>query len=311
MTERYALVANPTARSGRGQRTWRTIEEHLARAGVGHRLRISEYSGHAVALAREEADRGSEVVVAVGGDGTINEVLCGLMQTQASRRAALGILYTGTSPDVCRFHGIPVDLPRAIETLLTGCRRSVDVGEILFCRDEAGEPARAWFLCSVNVGVGAAVARASNGGLRRYLGDFLGTLCATLQALSGYEPVDLSCVVDGEPVTLERVVNITVGKNPFIASGLKVVSPIASDDGRMYLMAVKGFSWWGIVRSLPQLYHGTFQHHPNNLFQFIHSFVCTARSGAVEFDGDPHGFLPCTVTLEPRAIELIVPAEGA
>ena len=76
-------------------------------------------------------------------------------------------------------------------------------------------------------------------------------------------------------------------------------------------MAVKGFSWWGIVRSLPQLYHGTFQHHPNNLFQFIHSFVCTARSGAVEFDGDAHGFLPCTITLEPRAIELIVPAEGA
>jgi diacylglycerol kinase (ATP) len=311
MTEPYALIANPTARSGRGRRGWRSIEEQLERAGVRYRLRVSEYSGHATLLAREEADRGTDVVVAVGGDGTINEVLCGVMQSEASRRPALGILYTGTSPDVCRFHGIPLGLPLAIATLLAGHRRRVDVGAIRFCRGAPGETEKAWFLCSANLGVGAAVARASNGGLRRYLGDFLGTLCATLGALLGYQPLDLSCVVDGEPVTLERVINVTVGKNPFIASGLKVVSPIASDDGRMYLMVVKGFSWWGIARCLPRLYRGTFQHHPNNLFRFIQSFTCTARGGAVEFDGDPHGFMPCTIELERRALELIVPAEGA
>jgi diacylglycerol kinase (ATP) len=318
---RYALICNPHARSGRGRRAWGSIAKELDDAGVPYRLRVSEHAGHAIAIAEEEATQGTEVLVAVGGDGTVSEVLCGLMRAQCpgQRRPALGILYTGTSPDICRFHRIPLDLTQATTSLLAGCRRAVDVGEIRFRRDGSGAAAtatesdgqgRAWFLCSVNLGIGAAVARGSNGGLRKYFGDFLGTLLSMLGAIARWKPIDFTCAVDGEKMTLQRVINITVGKNPHIASGLKAVSPIEVDDGKMYLMVVKGFSLWGFLGNIPKLYRGTFQHHPNNLFRFIRSFSCPDTMGAqrVEFDGDARGFLPCSIELRHRALELIVPA---
>jgi YegS/Rv2252/BmrU family lipid kinase len=308
---RYALICNPYARSGRGRRAWGSIAKELDAAGVSYRLRVSQHAGHAIAIAEEEATQGTEVLVAVGGDGTVSEVLCGLMRAECpgQRRPALGILHTGTSPDICRFHRIPVDLTQAAKSLLAGCRRVVDVGEIHF-RHEGGGDAAAWFLCSVNLGIGAAVAQGSNSGLRKYFGDFVGTLLSMVGAVLRWKPIDFTCAVDGEKMTLRRVINITVGKNPHIASGLKAVSPIEVDDGQMYLMVVKGFSLWGFLGNIPKLYRGTFQHHPNNLFRFIRSFSCPDTAGAerVEFDGDARGFLPCSIELRHRALELIVPA---
>jgi len=320
---RYALICNPTAKSGKGQRTWARMQALLDAAAVPYRLRISEYAGHAIVLAEQEAERGTEVLVAVGGDGTISEVLCGLMRATvpAGKRPALGIIYTGTSPDICRFHGIPLELEAAVQNLIADQQTPIDVGEIEFVPDtrardgrvEAAstnaERGRAWFLCSVNLGIGAAVAEGSNSGLRKYFGDFLGTLLSLVYAVLSFSPVDFECVADGAPLSLARVLNITVGKNPFIASGLKVTTPIAADDGKMYLFAVKGFSLLGFFLNVAQMYKGTFQAHPNNLFRFVHTVSCpyNPRAPRVEFDGDPRGTLPCTITLRPLGLRLVVP----
>lgn len=312
----FALICNPTARSGRGRRAWRAIQAKLDAAGASYVLLESQHARHAVELAAEQAQLRVPVVVAVGGDGTINEVLEGLMLGAPipSERPALGILYTGTSPDVCRFHRIPLELDEAIATLLAEHRRPVDVGEIRYRnanRASGSDPdTLGWFLCSVNLGMGASVAAGSNQGLRRYLGDTLGTLVSLVQSLIRFSAADLLCSVDGKALRLASVLNLTIGKNPHIASGIRLGIPMEPDDGSLYLFAVRGFSLLGFLTQIPHLYRGTFQDHPNNYHCRLTSFECSSfpSDNAVEFDGDPHGFLPCTIRTVPQALSLIVPA---
>jgi diacylglycerol kinase family enzyme len=314
---RYALICNPTAQSGRGRRAWREIQKRMDASGVSYTLLPSEFAGHAVTLAAEQTRRGTPVVVAVGGDGTINEVLQGLMQGVgvSDRRPAFGIIYTGTSPDVCRYHRIPLDLNRAIETLLAENCHPVDVGEIHFhaAPDQSSDAEfdrHGWFLCSVNLGMGASVAQGSNEGLRRRFGDTLGTMLSLIRTVVRFTPADVACSVDGKELGLTRVLNLTIGKNPHIASGIRLGIDIHPDDGSLYLLATCGFSPLGFLGQLRSLYRGTFQDHPNNYCCRLQSFRCStfAAANAVEFDGDPHGYLPCSIRLLPRALSLIVPA---
>jgi diacylglycerol kinase family enzyme len=169
--------------------------------------------------------------------------------------------------------------------------------------------ALSWFLCSVNLGIGASVAQGSNGGLRRYLGDGLGTLVSLFKTVVKHTPFDITCTVDGEGLRLTQVLNLTIGKNPYIASGIRLGVPIEPDDGTLYLFAARGFTLWGFLARLPMLYRGTFQDHPNNYSCKLKSFSSPLLrdAPAVEFDGDPRGFLPCAIRVLPKALTLVVP----
>ena len=101
---RPLLIQNPGSRSGRGRSLWEPWTRGLLEAGVPFNTVVTKAPGHARRLAREKV--GYDTVVAVGGDGTINEVMDGILTSRRPHRA-MGVLYAGTSPDFCRFHGIP------------------------------------------------------------------------------------------------------------------------------------------------------------------------------------------------------------
>ena len=295
------LIMNPASRAGRGRRLWERWEAGLRFAGVPFTCATTEAPGHAMALARDEAD--ADTVVAVGGDGTINEVLDGVIQ---SGRAGvrMGVLYSGTSPDFCRFHGIPTEPKQALNALLAGRARRVDAARIEF-RDARDEVRRAHFGCSSNVGLGAAVARFSNG-VRGVLGDALGTGLAVLRAVLRTPPVDLELEIDGQPCPLASVNNLTVLKNPHIASGLRLNVDLRPDDGRLWLVAVHGRSRAGLCALLPRFYSGTAVAAEGVLVRRCARVRIRAqRACEVEFDGDPRGALPADIQVLPGALALI------
>ncbi|HEY3378020.1 MAG TPA: diacylglycerol kinase family protein [Armatimonadota bacterium] len=295
------LIMNPGSRAGRGQRRWAGWEAMLRRAGVAYRCVYTEHAGHAVALARQAS--GVETVVAVGGDGTINGVLDGLMQAQRPD-VKMGVLYAGTSPDFCRFHGIPSDPERAMTALLAGAMRRVDVARISY-RDAEGRECVAHFGCSCNIGLGATTARLANR-WRRYLGDVPGTAAALLRALWADQRVDLELVVDGEPLPLPQVNNLSVIKNPYLASGLRLQVDIAPNDGALYLVAISGRSRLGMCRAIPACYSGAVVQAPGVLVRPCRAVQVRARQAQeIEFDGDPRGVLPVTIEVLPQALVLL------
>ncbi len=314
---RLSLVCNPTAQSGRGKLLWSSIESALRVAGISYEMRVSEYAGHAVVLARDAARR-AETVVAVGGDGTINEVLCGLM-TSGVDKPRMGVIYTGTSPDVCRYHKIPArDVTAAVALLARNNTVDVDVGRISYLK--ASNPARrlpvcegdadvetSYFLCSVNLGVGARVATGANLGLRRYFGDFLGTLLSSIHAVLTYGGGDFEYFADNQMQRANNVLNLTVGKNPYIASGLRIPADIREHDGQLYLFVMNNLGRFRALAVLPKLYSGSITQDSRFAVQYLKEFQCdyVAEAPDVEFDGDHRGYLPCSISVAPRALRLV------
>lgn len=121
---RHLIIINPQARHGEATKSAPIVERLLAH--IPHDTVETVSPGHAVDLAADAA--GYDIVVAVGGDGTVHEVLNGLMRQPLERRPALAILPTGSGNDTCRTMGVPFDLAEAALLLATGVRRRFDVG---------------------------------------------------------------------------------------------------------------------------------------------------------------------------------------
>jgi YegS/Rv2252/BmrU family lipid kinase len=312
---KYFLVLNPTAKSGKGRKKWKLIFEELLKNKVDFEYKVSEYAGHSIDLAKDAAQNDYNVVVAVGGDGTINEVLSGIMASNCAKKPSLGILYTGTSPDVCRYHGISLDLKKAINQLINAKPTLTDIGRVCYFKTNSMDNSfesnenmiTSHFLCSVNLGIGARIANGSNSGLRKYFGDLVGTFLSSIKSLITYKPANFTCHLDSNKNVFNKTINMTIGKNPYIASGFKVLSPIKHDDGKMYFFSINKFNFFSILTNINKLYKGSFQNHPNNTFKFISSFECEHNPTApeLEFDGDPRGYLPCKISISNKSLSLL------
>ncbi len=295
------LIMNPGSRSGRGKKLWSFWESSLKAKGLAFDSAITTGPGHGIELAAGAKDY--DRVVAVGGDGTINEVLDGIIQS-GRPDLRMGILYSGTSPDFCKFHNIPTSPLEAIDALVAGSSRKVDVGRITYSR-ESGERITAHFGCSVNVGLGASVARTSNL-LRRFTGDRLGTCSAVIYSVVSTRPVDLEIIVDGSSQLLRGVNNLSVLKNPFLASGLRLNLDLRVDDGNLVLFALHGRNRMSVLSVLPGFYSGKAVDRDDVLIRTCSKL--TIRSSGrteIEFDGDPRGILPAEIEVLPRTLNLI------
>ena len=280
--KRFLVLANPSSHGGRAGRILPFLRELLSEGEFVVLKNIEEASR----LAREAT--GYEAVVACGGDGTVNAVAQGVL---ANRDNALkfGVLYTGTSPDFCREHGIPTDAEEAVAVLRAG-----EVWEIPVLTAN-GDP----FFCSMNLGMGAMVAATANR-LRPLLGDALGTLWPVLREVLHGRRYDVQ--VNGEKIC--NVAHAFVTRMPRIAGGLKVALPPLADD-EYALWFARDVSRFGCLRIVWNLYRG----NPCGELRVLRGKTTFASVNhvALEYDGDPHGALPVAVGFAPRRLRLLVP----
>ncbi len=300
------LVINPGSRGGRGQAIAATYLRLLTDNGARHDWGLTRDLDDATQLTRQALARGYTTIVAVGGDGTINRVINGFCSARRKPPGArMGVLYAGTSPDFCHFHSIPTDPARAVALLLDGAVHPIDVCRLRHC-DRDGETRTDYFASSTNIGLGAGIAARANR-YRPFLGDFLGTLLASVVTIAGQRPLALRLILDGEEVTLASCLNITVGKNPHLASGLKLDLSSSPSDGRFFVFGLDRISRWGLLRTLPQLYSGAVARRQRFFLQRGRSLRIEPLQHRVptEFDGDPAGWCPAEVTLLPGTLALI------
>lgn len=280
--KRFLVLANPSSHGGRSGRILSLLRELLSEGEFVVLKNIEEASR----LAREAT--GYEAVVACGGDGTVNAVARGVL---ANRDNALkfGVLYTGTSPDFCREHGIPTDAEEAVAVLRAGVVREIPV---LTANDDS-------FFCSMNLGMGAMVAATANR-LRPLLGDALGTLWPVLREVLHGRRYDVQ--VNGEKIC--NVAHAFVTRMPRIAGGLKVALPPLADD-EYALWFARDVSRFGCLRIVWNLYRG----NPCGELRVLRGKTTFASVNhvALEYDGDPHGALPVAVGFAPRRLRLLVP----
>lgn len=285
------LLINPSSRGGRGKRLLPEFRRELDALAV-ERTEITLSSiEEAFERARSLDTSCYDTVAAAGGDGTIRAVGAGVL-ARSDRSPKLGVLYTGTSPDFCRFHKIPLAPAEAVKCLAAKHSTSIPV------LTANGNP----FFCSCNPGMGAEVAAGANK-LRPLLGDTAGTLAALLKAL--LKKRSFCFKVNGREISCCNHLLIT--RMPFIASNLKLSLPSLKEEEYLiwYLQNVSLFQW-------PQILFKLYRQKPCGI-QMICSGKTLIETGdrspcPLEYDGDPQGSLPLEIGFCPKKLDLIVPS---
>jgi YegS/Rv2252/BmrU family lipid kinase len=292
------LIMCPTSKSGKGKRHWSYWQSCLDKAGVEYNCIETHYPGHACEIAQQADD----TVIAVGGDGTINEVLNGILTSKNPQ--TMGVLYSGTSPDFCRFHNIPADTSESIQTLLAGVSNEIDVVKIDY-RSLDNSYVTKYFACSCNIGLGADVARFANKN-RKIFGDIMGTFLGLMRAIVFHKPHDLQVKIDGHEHFFERCNHLMIIKNPYIASGLKLQLDLKNNDGTGYVLAICNKSKIALLKLLPSIYTGKITSSKSIFIKpFTQIEVSSKERIEIEFDGDPQGYLPVKAHISACHLDLI------
>ena len=268
------VIANP--RSGRGKVATHLpeIERILTDARLSYRIVRTTHPGHATEVARDALARGERYLVAVGGDGTVHEVVNGMLDggRPVAADAVLGVVAAGSGCDLVRSFGLPGDTLQAARHLAGDQIRPIDVGQVTYTSG-AAEVTR-YFPNIAEVGLGGAVvARAARLpavlGPARYLAGFWLTL-------PGFRPATVRLDVDGQAYQW-RASNVVVANCRFYGGGMQISPKSEPDDGALDVLVMVGPKSDALT-SLPKVYRGTHLPHRN---------IAELRASRVRVEADP------------------------
>jgi YegS/Rv2252/BmrU family lipid kinase len=291
------VIGNPAA--GRGKTKWEDLLESVRAADLDATGRITEYPGHAIELARAARREGARLVIAAGGDGTVHEVVNGLLAERAGDMPALGVIPLGSGCDYAKTFGIPEDPAGAARVIASAAVRDVDAGEITYRQD--GTEHRRFFCNIAEVGIGGAtVARAAK--LPRALGGAVYGL-AFCMTLPTYRRADTTIAMDD--LTYEGpLVDLVIAIGQVFGGGMKVAPKAHPADG-LFDVQVHFGSKLDYVRGLPKVYKGTHIPHPRIREERASTVeVGSDPAGQIEADGEVLGTTPATFKILPGALRL-------
>ena len=309
--DRIVAIVNPNAGGGRALRRWRKTESQLRERWPGLRIEKTEGPGHAARLCRGALEDGAHVVVAVGGDGTANEVLCGFMDDEGRNRfpnAELGLLGGGTGGDFLRQLGSP-PWEAQLEALERP-GRAIDYGLMRFVDHERRVRVRP-FLNAASAGVpGHIVARVlrSSRVSRRLLGRKGIYLWNSVLEILAYRARSVEVRVEGaEPRTLALSVAAT-SNGQFFGGGMWVAPMARVDDGRLELVYAGDVSTGALLGLLGKIFKGRHLGHPKVVAEGIERVslrpIHDGDVVLVEMDGEQPGRLPAELWIVPGGLRV-------
>ncbi len=289
---------NPAAGGGRSGRLWRTLRERLHRRGFAFEQVETRAVGDATALAAEAARAGVELVVAVGGDGTLNEVVNGITDPEGRPRATLGAVFTGRGRDGARTLGLPRDPARAIERLLGAGAVSRDLGLV---RASGG---RRYFATVAGAGFDAVVSARA---LAIAAPGTLPYLLAVLLSLRAHRPWPIRLAVDGGPPRRVDATGVMLANGPSCGGGMRIAPGADPTDGALDLVILGALSRAALVRWLPTVYWGGHLRNPLITAERARAVTVTSdRPLPLQVDGEPWGSAPFDVSIVPNALRVRV-----
>lgn len=301
------VILNPQAASGKARRAWPRLAPLVKEVLGAFRLRRTRGPGHATELARDALNEGADLVVVVGGDGTVNEAVNGFLQEgeAAAQDAALALCPLGTGGDFRRGAGIPATPVQAIQAIVQRPTRRIDAAWVRLLSRE-GEPVERFFLNVASFGLGGEVSvAAKTTPLARYSGR-AAFLWATTVCFLRYRAKAVRMVLDRrEPPQQVRIMQVALGNGSFHGGGMEVCPRAALDSGVLDLTVVEETGFFDFLRSVPLLYSGrVYTHRKCRHYRVRHLSASSVEPVAVEVDGEALGTLPLEARIVPGAIRL-------
>lgn len=265
------------------------ITEHLTSRGLEHEIRFTEYAGHATDIAREAIAKGIRFLVAVGGDGTIHEVVNGMIADDkpAIDDPVLGVIAAGTGSDFIKTFGLPAAPGVAVAHLDGSESFPIDIGKITYVQD--GHEVTRYFPNIAEAGIGAdVVARAQR--LPRWLGPAV-YLVAFWLVLRKHKSAQVK--VDLVDRTYEGPANnIVIANCQFFGGGMKIAPKAAPTDGLLDIQ-VEHARKREAISIMPKIFKGEHLPHPDiEEFKRVKCSIESDRPLLIEADGEVLGHTP-------------------
>ena len=295
-------IVNPASAGGKTAIAWKRVQESLGNI----RVLKTVARGHATELTSAALRNGARTIIAVGGDGTINEVVNGFFSDGRviNADAVLGIVPAGTSSDLRRSLDLPVDQQEAAFIIKNGVPRPVDVMRVRYT-DSSGAPATRYAINVTSFGMGALVAarapRSAKG-----LGAKLAYLSAAAITALRYSGRRVVLTLDCTSQIEERITNVAVGNGRYHGAGMNVCPNANLTDGLLDVTVIGYVGLFELLASARMLYNGRILDHPKvQSFRARHVRAESAEETFIEIDGEPLGRLPIEIDLLPKALQVL------
>ncbi|PKO13823.1 MAG: hypothetical protein CVU39_17510 [Chloroflexi bacterium HGW-Chloroflexi-10] len=248
MPQRTKIILNPITNHGRSQQDADQLKPMFKEHAVD--WYVSEYAGHSVKLAHDAAAEGYDLVVAAGGDGTVHEVVNGLMQLPAEIRPKMGILPLGSGNDFAHIIGVAEDHAQAFQNFLHRTPISLDVGVV------GDENNRKEYFCNT-IGIGFDAVVTIHTKRMKKIHGFMMYLVATVKTIFlDFPRMDLTVETDEERWE-ETTIMLTLGNGPREGGGFMVTPDAKVDDGLLNYVTVSKISRLMMLRLVPEVMKGT------------------------------------------------------
>jgi diacylglycerol kinase (ATP) len=290
------FLVNPASDNGKTGRRWAALAHRAAGLGLDGETLYSERPGHLIELA---ASTQADVVVAVGGDGTMNEVVNGLMERED--RPALAVIPLGTGMDFVRTYGIPSRFDDAVRVAAGGTTRTIDVGRVEHSRGVR------WFANVGSVGMSAAVAQRANG-MSKALGGKATFFYALTRVFLEWENTPVTVELDDGTRHEGRMHDVIVANGQWHGGAMWLAPEAQPDDGIFDVVVIGDVNKRDFVTTAPKIYKGTYLAHPKvELLRSRTVAVDAPERLPIELDGEQVGTTPVRFEVVPHALRLRVP----
>jgi diacylglycerol kinase (ATP) len=292
-----AAILNPAAAGGKALGKLPKVAKALKGLMPKYDIYVTSGPGDAQEMATQYADSGASVVIAVGGDGTFNEVANGLLR--AKSQVPMGIVAAGHGCDFPRTINSPRDVDEAVEIACRGRTIAIDLG-LARCVDGLERH----FINVAGLGFDAQIAQRA--AKSRLPGAQLPYLTALAASLASLECISVSIEVDGETIET-RAVFVTVANARFFGGGF-LITPMADiQDGKLDLAIIGELGRAELLKEVPGVYRGKHITHPKFTHRSAMSIHIDSKEHAlVQVDGEMMGPAPVTFSIKPAALQLAV-----
>lgn len=299
----WYIIANPAAGGGEVGRQWPRIEKLLQELGFSYTVRFTEARGHAIRLADDAVLKGYRYILGVGGDGTNNEIINGLMRQQHAPPAEVvyTLLPVGTGNDWVRAHGIPRDLRARLERLLEPKTKLHDVGLVRY--QSAGIEQERYFANVAGMAYDAYIARrlSTQGGVHR-----LQYLWMVVRCLFEYQLTPAEIFFNGQRVE-DHFYTINVGICPYSGGAMQLVPHAVPDDGLLALTFARRLSKLTVLLLTRRFYDGSILTHPrvgSDQTRHIRVQHLGNQPTLLEADGEFLGETPAEFSIVEKALQV-------
>ena len=304
ITGKTYIILNPASAGGKTEGKKRKIITEI-RTQLGNGFKISETQSEyeAIDLARDAIISGYKNIIAIGGDGTIHEIINGFFENGnlIDPECKLGIISSGTGQGFAQSIGLPNNLKEQITIIKAGHSNKVDVGRISFSNSVHNNGIR-YFANEFQVGIGGEVVKNVKSDLKR-LGGLLSYGLGTLRVAFGFEGQPMTFLIDNRIVIENECLGAVIGNGAFTAGGMSLTPKAKMNDGLFDFLLIHNQSKVQRLKNFPKVYSG--KHLASNKFSYWQASKIEISANSIipmEADGEPFSFSNCSVEVLPQAL---------